>query len=51
LDLRGLLFQLSSERLDLLLLLRHGTPQLLDFAIERGLLGGIGNDLGLALLG
>ena len=46
LDLRGVLFQLGGERLYLLLLLRDGCLQVLNCAIEHGLLGGIGNGLG-----
>src|SRR5256886_15362399 len=46
LDLRGLLCQLGCERLYLLLLLRDRCPQVLNFEIEHGLLGSVGNGLG-----
>ena len=47
LDLRSVLFELGGERLYLLLLLRGRCPQVLNFEIERRLLGsGIGNGLG-----
>ena len=46
LDLRSLLFNLGCERLYLLLSLRDRCSQVLNFEIERGLLGsGIGNGL------
>ena len=50
LDLRSLLFKLGCERLYLLLLLRDRRPQVLNFEIEHGLLGGVGNGLGLGCL-
>ena len=50
LDLRGLLFKLGRENLYLFLLLRDLCLQLLNFAIEHGLLGAFGN-VGLGGLG
>src|SRR5947208_10352871 len=47
LDLRSVLFKLGCERLYLLLLLRGRCPQVLNFEIEHGLLGGVRNGLGL----
>jgi hypothetical protein len=46
LDLRGVLFELGGERLYLLLLLRDRCPQVLNFEIEHGLVGSVGNGLG-----
>ena len=46
-----LLFQLGGERLYLLLLLRDRGLQVLNCEIEHGLLGGIGNGLGLDAFG
>jgi hypothetical protein len=46
LDLRSLLFQLVSEPLYLLLLLRDCYLQVLNFEIEHILLGGVGNGFG-----
>src|SRR5207249_8565120 len=51
LDLRSVLVQLGCEHLYLLLLLRDRCSQVLNFQIERGLLGGVGNDLGLDTFG
>jgi hypothetical protein len=51
LDLRSLLFELGCERLYLLLLLRDRRPQVLNFLIEHGLLGSVGNGLGLNAFG
>ncbi len=51
LDLRSLLFELACERLYLLLLLRDRRPQVLNFLIEHGLLGSVGNGLGLNAFG
>src|SRR2546423_5722885 len=46
LDLRGLVFELGSEHLYLLLLPRDGCLQALNCAIEHGLPGSVGDGLG-----
>src|SRR5439155_18498291 len=51
LDLRSVLVKLGCEHLYLLLLLRDSSSQLLNFHIERGLVGGVGNGLGLHAFG
>src|SRR5438552_1520721 len=47
LNLRDLLFNLGGEDLDLVLLLRDGCLQILQFEIKHGLVAGVGNGLGL----
>ena len=51
LDLLDLLFNLGGEHLYLVLLLRDGCLQVLKFEIKHGLLGGVGNSLGLDAFG
>src|SRR5262249_48129271 len=51
LDLRGVLFQLGGELFYLLLLLRDGCAQVLNFQIKHSLLGGVGNGSGLTAFG
>src|SRR5215470_11787649 len=47
LDLCGVVFQLSRQLFYFLLLLRDRCPQVLNFEVEHGLLGGVRNGCGL----